>query len=84
MNGPIEAIGEVTDITVEVNPGADNDCGRSVDPEDLDAFADGLASLIDDPERPAMGERGRAFVEAWVSPAGVATAYGELFAELTD
>lgn len=63
---------------------ADNDCGRSVDPEDLDAFADGLAALIDDPERPAMGKRGRGFVEAWVSPAGVATAYGELFAELTD
>lgn len=63
---------------------AEHDCGRSVDPEDLDAFADGLAALIDDPDRVAMGERGRQFVEAWVSPAGVAAAYGELFTELTD
>ncbi|MEM8707771.1 MAG: glycosyltransferase family 4 protein, partial [Actinomycetota bacterium] len=63
---------------------ADNDCGRSVEPEDLDAFEAGLAALIDDPERSAMGERGRRFVEEWVSPAGVAAAYGELFAELTD
>ena len=40
--------------------------------------------MIDDPDRVAMGERGRRFVEAWVSPAGVATAYGELFDELID
>ena len=63
---------------------AEHDCGRSVGPEDLDAFAEGLAALIDDPDRVAMGERGRRFVEAWVSPAGVATAYGELFDELID
>lgn len=63
---------------------AEHDCGRSVGPEDLDAFAEGLAALIDDPDRVAMGERGRRFVETWVSPVGVATAYGELFDELID
>ena len=40
--------------------------------------------MIDDPDRVAMGERGRRFVETWVSPVGVATAYGELFDELID
>jgi colanic acid biosynthesis glycosyl transferase WcaI len=63
---------------------AEHRCGRSVEPEDLDTFAEGLAAVIDDPDRAAMGERGRRFVETWVSPAGVATAYGELFAELID
>ncbi|HAB58666.1 MAG TPA: glycosyltransferase WbuB, partial [Acidimicrobiaceae bacterium] len=63
---------------------AEHRCGRSVEPEDLDAFAEGLAAVIDDPDRVAMGARGRRFVETWVSSAGVATAYGELFAELID
>jgi len=63
---------------------ADNGCGRSVPPEDLDAFDTGLAELVRDPvERAAMGERGRTFVETWVSPAGVASAYEALFVELT-
>ena len=49
----------------------------------FDAFEAALSSLLDDHEmRAAMGERARAFVETWVSPAGVATAYGRLFAEL--
>ena len=46
-----------------------------------DAFVEGLLSLLD-ADRAAMGERGRSFVEEWVSPAGVAAAYAELFEEL--
>lgn len=35
-------------------------------------------------EARAMGERGRAFVEQWASPAAVAEAYEALFDELRD
>ena len=57
--------------------------GVAVAPEDPDAFAAGLEALLDDSaERRAMGERGRAFVESWASPAGVAAAYAELVEEL--
>lgn len=62
---------------------AEHRCGTSVPPEDLEAFAAGLGALIDDADgRAAMGDRGRAFVETWVSPAGVASGYSALFAEL--
>ncbi len=60
-----------------------NRCGVTCPPEDTRAFVDSLRELLDDPESTtAMGERGRRFVESWVSPAGVATAYIELFEEL--
>lgn len=55
--------------------------GLVVAPEDADAFVAGVSSLVD-ADRDSMGERGRAFVEEWVSPAGVAAAYVELFEEL--
>lgn len=55
--------------------------GLAVPPDDPDAFTDGLVELLDR-DRSAMGERGRAFVEEWVSPAGVAAAYADLFEEL--
>ena len=59
--------------------------GLAVPPEDVDAFADALAELLADPAaRAEMGERGRRFVETWVSPTGVAAAYGQLFADLTN
>ncbi len=60
-----------------------NECGRSVPPEDSAAFTAAVTDLLDDPEsRRAMGERGRSFVETWVSPEGVAAAYSSLFDEL--
>lgn len=58
-------------------------CGVVCDPEDPDGFAAAVESLIDDPgRRRAMGERGRAFVESWTTPAEAAAAYAELFEEL--
>lgn len=61
-----------------------NRCGVSVGPEDSAAFVAAVLELIDDPDaRAAMGERGRSFVQTWVSPVGVASAYVELFEELS-
>ena len=58
-------------------------CGLAVVPEDPDGFAAAVGSLLDDPAgREAMGRRGRAFVEAWMTPSAVAEAYGTLFTEL--
>ncbi|MEM9201886.1 MAG: glycosyltransferase family 4 protein [Actinomycetota bacterium] len=78
-------------VLASIDPGTEisrvldeHDCGVAVPPGNVDAFASALAALLDDAAaRHAMGERGRAFVETWVSPAGVAMAYGQLFAELT-
>lgn len=57
--------------------------GLAVPPDDPDAFTKALVELLDDPERArAMGRAGRAFVEAWASPAAVAEQYEGLFAEL--
>ena len=58
-------------------------CGFAVPPEDPAEFVTALRALLDDPDRAAgMGAKGRAFVEAWASPAAVAAAYEDLFAEL--
>ncbi|MFN0088760.1 MAG: glycosyltransferase family 4 protein [Acidimicrobiales bacterium] len=57
--------------------------GLAVAPEDPEAFTAALARLLDAPdEAERMGKAGRAFVEGWASPAAVAQAYVELFAEL--
>ena len=56
--------------------------GLSVPPDDAPALTEAIRTVVDSPERPAMGADGRAFVEDWVSPAGVAAAYGALFREL--
>jgi colanic acid biosynthesis glycosyl transferase WcaI len=60
-------------------------CGVAVAPEDLAAFLDGLRPLLASTRRArSLGRNGRAFVEAWVSPAAVAAAYEDLFAELAE
>jgi colanic acid biosynthesis glycosyl transferase WcaI len=57
--------------------------GLAVEPDDPAAFVDALTTLIEAPaQRAAMGAAGRRFVEGWASPAAVAGAYEELFAEL--
>ncbi len=57
--------------------------GVAVPPEDPDAFTEALVALVDDPaRRESAGAAGRAFVEQWISPAGVAEAYEALFAEV--
>jgi colanic acid biosynthesis glycosyl transferase WcaI len=59
--------------------------GIAVPPEDPDAFVAALGRLLDDPDGARqMGERGRRFVETWVSPAAVAARYEALFDELRD
>jgi putative colanic acid biosynthesis glycosyltransferase WcaI len=55
--------------------------GLWVPPEDDLAFSGAIEVLVDD-ELAEMGRRGRAFVEDWVSPAGVAAAYVELFDDI--
>ena len=57
------------------------DAGIAVEPEDSAAFIAAVEALVVS-DRVAMGERGRSFVEEWVSPAGVAAAYVDLFEEL--
>jgi colanic acid biosynthesis glycosyl transferase WcaI len=57
--------------------------GVAVPPDDADAFTKALVTLLDDPDGArAMGRAGRAFVEAWASPAAVAERYESLFEEL--
>jgi putative colanic acid biosynthesis glycosyltransferase WcaI len=57
--------------------------GIAVPPEDTAAFTGALARLIEDPEtREAMGRAGRNFAEEAASPAAVALAYEQLFADL--
>ena len=52
-------------------------------PDDADAFLDAVADLASRPdELGPWAERGRAWVERWVSPAAVAEAYERLFAEV--
>ena len=57
--------------------------GISVPPDDPAAFTAAVGRLLDEPQAAAqMGASGRRFVEGWASPAAVAAAYEELFAEL--
>jgi colanic acid biosynthesis glycosyl transferase WcaI len=58
-------------------------CGAAVEPDDPQAFLAGLKGLLASPDRGrALGDRGREFVERWVSPRAVAEAYEALFEEL--
>ena len=57
--------------------------GRAVEPDNQLAFDQGLTDLLADRDAAVdMGRRGRAWAEAWVSPAAVAAMYESLFAEL--
>jgi colanic acid biosynthesis glycosyl transferase WcaI len=59
--------------------------GIAVPPDDPEAFTKAIRQLVVQPEaREAMGQRGRAFVERWLSPAAVAEAYEALFVELIE
>ncbi len=76
-------LASIDDGTEVANVIQEHECGVAVQPEDSEAFIAAVVDLVDDRTgREAMGERGRAFVETWVSPAGVAAAYGALFHEL--
>ncbi len=58
--------------------------GLAVPPDDAESFTKALVRLVEAPAEAAeMGAAGRRFVERWASPAGVAAAYEDLFAELT-
>lgn len=58
-------------------------CGVAVAPGDQLGFDAAVATLLDDPAgRDAMGRRGRAYVEACMTPQAVAAAYEALFSEL--
>ena len=77
-------------VLASVDPGTElanliesTDCGIAVEPENSAAFTAALAKLLDDPAmRKSAGESGRAFVESWISPLGVAEQYSALFEEL--
>jgi colanic acid biosynthesis glycosyl transferase WcaI len=57
--------------------------GLAVPPDDAEAFTKAIVALLEDAdEARAMGRAGRAFVEAWASPAAVAEQYEALFNEL--
>jgi colanic acid biosynthesis glycosyl transferase WcaI len=57
--------------------------GEAVPPDDPAAFTAAVGRLLDNPQGATkMGESGRRFVEEWASPAAVAEAYEDLFAEL--
>ena len=58
--------------------------GRSVPPDDPEAFTGALRSMLADRAAlEAAGASGRSFVEGWASPSAVAEAYQDLFLELT-
>jgi colanic acid biosynthesis glycosyl transferase WcaI len=58
--------------------------GLAVPPEDPASFTDAIRRLAESPEDArAMGRRGRAFVESWVSPGAVAETYERLFEKLS-
>jgi colanic acid biosynthesis glycosyl transferase WcaI len=57
--------------------------GRSVAPDDAEAFTTAIRAMLADREQlAAWGGAGRRFVEGWASPRAVAEAYQDLFEEL--
>ncbi|MEZ5341700.1 MAG: glycosyltransferase family 4 protein [Acidimicrobiales bacterium] len=64
---------------------ADADCGRSIPPDDKDAFVAALREMLADRQLlAAQGKRARAFVEAWMTPEAQAMAYEKLFTQLIE
>jgi colanic acid biosynthesis glycosyl transferase WcaI len=62
---------------------AEADAGISVGPGDAEALTKALRTLVaDSAERARLGDNGRRWVEAWLSPASVAESYERLFDEL--
>ena len=61
----------------------DAKAGIAVPPDDADSFVAAVGELIDDQvRRVEMGKAAREHVAQWMSPAAVAAAYEDLFAEL--
>jgi colanic acid biosynthesis glycosyl transferase WcaI len=76
----LASVDEGTEVTHIVEQSG---AGLVVPPDDPDELVGALTTLVDDPAaRLAMGARGRAWVEQWVSPGAVATQYESLFREL--
>ncbi|CAN5802853.1 WcaI family glycosyltransferase [soil metagenome] len=79
-------------IVASVDPGTEvartvtaAGAGMAVGPDDPHAFTAAVRHLVEAPEAAAaMGVAGRRFVQRWASPAAVAGAYEELFADLAD
>ncbi len=77
-------------IVASVDPGTEVSrtveragAGIAVPPDDPEAFTKAVRRVIEAPDDAARwGAAGRSFVERWASPAAVASAYEELFAEL--
>ncbi len=74
------------DIGSEVDVIVGNaDAGRTVPPDDPDAFLDALNALLAQPmEMQAMGQRARNYVEELLTPETQAAAYEQLFTEMID
>jgi colanic acid biosynthesis glycosyl transferase WcaI len=74
-------------VIASVDPGtevdrvvAESGAGRSVPPDDPEAFVEAVRSLTGSAsERERMGAAGRRWVERWLSPGAVAEAYEALF-----
>lgn len=76
----VAAIDEGTEVTRIL---AASGAGIAVLPDDVDAFVEAIASLIDDRgRREAMGESGRRWVETHVTPDGVSRAYLSLLSRI--
>lgn len=76
----LASIDEGSEVANVVNEAG---AGLAVGPEDTPAFLDALERLLADPAgMEAMGRRGRAHVERWMSPEVQAERYEELFATL--
>jgi colanic acid biosynthesis glycosyl transferase WcaI len=60
-----------------------NEVGISVEADNTEAFISAIGTLIDAPDtRVRFGVNGRRFVDSWLSPAGVAQRYIDLFTRL--